>query len=438
MRVMAIALVCLTLAPSAPAQEPASPGPEALESETRVEEWTRRRSAQEDRLEPYRAGLIERSLLAIEKAERPTVLELNYRGFYPRIQGIASGSRNALGVRFWQPDLDGTRLSVHGSAFYSWNRYQFYDLQVGRIPHRRHAFPPRSVKGDDIYELGQLGRPGASRLILYGSLRYDESTQMSFFGLGPDSQREAESSYRLRDSSFELVTGYQLGRRFAALLRPGYLTSTALPGTREDVPSTGQVFDEATAPGLTRPLDYWYLTGQLFFDGRDAPGNPRRGGMVALQYSEYEDRHGDGFAFARLGVDARAYVPLGSPQRVLALRGYFANENARNGGQVPFYRQEFLGGSHTLRGYADFRFRGTDLLLLQAEYRWEPTPAVELALFVDAGQVASDPSQLDLSGLPRDFGFGIRGKSFKAVLMRLDVAWSEEGTRVYLRFSQGF
>jgi hypothetical protein len=422
-------------APAVPA--PPSAGAEAS-PESRAEEWTRLRREQLPELTPYRAGWLERQLLSIEKAERPGILEINYKGFYPRIQSIASGSRNAIGVRLWHPMIDDSRMSVHGSAFYSINRYRFYDLQLGRIPHAEKAFPLRSVKGDDVYELGQLGRPHSSRVILYGSVRFQDYTQLNFFGLGPDSSPETRTTYRLKDTLFELVAGYQLSRRLAVTARAGYLDSTVLPGTNEDFPATQDLFDEASAPGLTRQPDYWLLTGQVFLDLRDEPGNPHRGGMLAAQITRYEDRKSSGFRFDRLGVDARGYVPLGSPQRVLALRAYLARDDAAAGSQVPFYLQEFLGGSHTLRGYDNFRFRGTELLLLQAEYRWEAVPAIELLLFTDTGKVASEEGELRTSDYKTDWGVGVRFKSFKAVMMRLDVAWGDEGSRVLLRFNPSF
>jgi hypothetical protein len=441
-----VSLVVAALPAGARAQEPAeaASAPAAPSAtlepppEGRAEEWVRRRREQLGRLEPYRAGWLERQLLAIEKAERPGILEINYKGFYPRIQSIASGSRNAIGVRLWHPMIEASRVSVHGSAFYSLARYQFYDFQAGRLPHAEGAFPLRSVKGDDVYELGQLGRAHSSRLILYGSLRYQDYTQLNFFGRGPDSNLEDQTTYRLKDTLFELVAGYQFGRRLALTARAGYLDSTVLPGTNEEFPTTQALFDEESAPGLTRQPDYWLLTGQVFLDLRDEPGNPHRGGMLAVQATRFEDRRSSGFRFDRLGVDARGYVALGSPQRVLALRAYLARDDAASGASVPFYLQEFLGGSHNLRGYRNFRFRGTELLLLQAEYRWEAVPAIELVLFADTGKVASEERGLETADFKADWGVGLRFKSFKAVMMRLDVAWGDEGSRALLRFNPSF
>jgi hemolysin activation/secretion protein len=100
--------------------------------------------------------------------------------------------------------------------------------------------------------------------------------------------------------------------------------------------------------------------------------------------------------------------------------------------------QESLGGSHTLRGYQNFRFRGEKILLLQAEYRWEAVPAVELALFVDGGQALRAGEDFDLGDLETDYGFGIRLKRNTGLIARLDVARSGEDRRVLLRFGPSF
>jgi outer membrane protein assembly factor BamA len=160
--------------------------------------------------------------------------------------------------------------------------------------------------------------------------------------------------------------------------------------------------------------------------------------MVALSLGRVDDRGREEFKFTRFAVDARGYLPLGSPQRVLALRAYTSLDDPAEGDRVPFYMQETLGTSHLLRGFPTFRFRGPKLLALQAEYRWEAIPALELAAFVDSGKVFDDMADFDLDGLETSYGFGLRLKSTTATLVRFDVAKSPEDTRLHLRFGAAF
>jgi hypothetical protein len=409
------------------------------EVQTRAAEWTKLREEREGDREPYRAGRLERTLLEIEKAERPPITKLNLFGFYPRVQGIAQGSRNAIGVRFWQPDIDGSRISASGSAFLSVNRYQYYDFTLGRIAHGPEGgFPERTVKADDVYELGELQvRRGSDTFTLDSFVRYEDYTQLSYFGLGSDSRVEDETDYRLRTATAGLTAGWRW-RHLGLMARGGVLETGLMPGTADDTPSTETIFDDASAPGLDAAPDFWWGSLQAAWDRRDVAFNPKRGIFLAVQIARYEDQDRNDFAFTRFGADARGYVSLGSPQRVLALRALYGNENADAGARVPFYLQEFLGGSHTLRGFASFRFRGTDSMLLQAEYRWEPAGAIELAGYVDTGQVAASTSEISLSEFETSYGVGLRFKTWQAVMIRMDLAWSEEGTRFLFRFSQAW
>jgi hypothetical protein len=405
---------------------------------TREEAWQRLREEKRQRLSPYRPGLIERQILAFEKAEKPSILELNVKGFYPRIRSLASGSRLAPVLHFWQPEIKGGALSVHASAAYSPTGYEFYDFQAGRLPHLGRVLPPPSTKGDDVYELGGLQKSTLDRMILYTSLRYRHNPREAFYGLGQDAQTADRTSFLYQDALYELVGGWQFSRRLVATLRAGYMQAFTTDGEDDDFPTISERFDDESAPGLDSQPDFWKLSGLLLFDGRDRPFNPHRGGMVGLVFTRFDDRNGDEFRFDRVALDARGYVPLGSPQRVLATRAVFLRDSAPEGGRVPFYLQEALSNSHTLRGYPTFRFRGEKGVSLQAEYRWEAAPALELALFADAGRVFRPEENFTLDGLRASVGFGLRFKTAEDVLMRVDVAWGDDTSRVYLRFGPSF
>ena len=407
--------------------------------ETRAEQWTRLRREKAARPAPARTGFFERTLLAVEKAERPGLLDFNVAGVYPRAQNIASGAETAFGARLWRPDLGSSPLDLHASAFYSVRGYEYYDLQFGRLPHRGLRFPARSTKGDDVYELGDLARLQAGHVSLYGSLRYRHFPQTEFYGLGPGARREDRTNFLHQDALYEMVAGYQARRRgVSAIVRTGLLQAFVGPGTHDVIPNVRSAFDDGSAPGLDRQPDFFHMTASVLVDGRDRPFNPHRGGMIALAATRFDERGGDEFTFDRIAGDARGYAALGSPQRVLAVRALVSADRPGDGSRVPFYLQETLGGNRTLRGFASYRFRGEKLLLLQAEYRWEAWPALEFALFADAGRAYGEGESFAFRGLEPDYGIGVRLKTHDGVLARFDVARSREDTRYLLRLGPSF
>jgi surface antigen Omp85-like protein len=407
-------------------------------TETRQALWERLRREKLDAVRPEPQDFVERSMLALEKAERPGLLAWNVGGFYPRVQSIGWGSQTAIGARFWQPDIMGTKIDVHAAAFHSVRRYESYELQAGVLPHRGRALPARSTKGDDLYELGGIRRRSGRQGLAYASLRYRHLPEVDFFGLGTASRPTDHTTFLLQDAWYDLVLGYWPTARAAITARAGLMQAFVGPGRDEKFPTAQQLFDETRVPGLTRQPDFLHLTVLGLLDGRDQPGNPHAGAMLALSASRFDDRDSDAYAFDRLGADGRVFVPLGSVQRVLALRVFLSADRPAEGSRVPFFLQETLGGSHTLRGYRSFRFRGEKLLLVQAEYRWEAAPAVELAAFADGGRVASHLADWSLRDLRTSYGLGLRIKSHDRVILRLDAGRSSEETRLLLRVGESF
>ena len=401
---------------------------------TREEALRRQREEKRKTVRPYVPNRIEEELLRIDKAENPSVFDLNWKGFYPRVAWPSRGSGAALGARYWQRDFWGP-LDAAGAAFYSLYGYQHYDIQLGLMPHKGSRIPQRSWRGDELYEIGDV-KPGFPRFPLFATFRYRYLPQEDFYGLGPEASLEDRTTYLQEETRAYLRTGLQFTKNFVWIVEGGYQWNSLGPGTSSSYPTTDAVFDDTDAPGLASPPDYVRFSTQLFFDFRDEPGNPHKGWMLALIGERFLDRSEDAFSFDRIGFDARGFLPLGSPQRILALRAALLGDHAEEEGRVPFFMQESLGGSHTLRGFDSFRFRGERIEIYQIEYRWEPTTFWELAVFTDAGSAAREGSAFE--GLEWDYGFGMRFKTYRDVVLRFEIAFSNETTRYYIRGSTSF
>jgi hypothetical protein len=402
---------------------------------TRGELLRREREEKRKSTRPYKPNRVEEQFLKLDKAENPAITDMNFKGFYPRVAWPSRGSGAAFGTRYWKRDFLGP-VDAAGAAFYSIFGYQHYDAQVGLIPHKGDQIPQRSWRGDDLYEIGDV-RPGFPRFPLYATFRYRYLPHEDFYGLGPEASPEDRSEYLQEETRAYLRTGLQFTKNFVWVLEGGYQWNAIGQGTSSSYPSTDEEFSEQEAPGLSSPPDYLRFSTQLFFDFRDEPGNPHRGWMLAVLGERFLDQGEDNsFSFYRVGFDARGFVPLGSPQRILALRAAFLSDHAADGHQVPFFMQESLGGSRTLRGYDSFRFRGERIELFQIEYRWEPVAFWELALFTDAGSAARAGEAF--SDLNWDYGIGMRFKTYRDVLLRFEIAFSSETTRYYIRSSTSF
>jgi outer membrane protein assembly factor BamA len=209
-------------------------------------------------------------------------------------------------------------------------------------------------------------------------------------------------------------------------------------GTDTRYPATQELFDDAAIPGLDDQPEFIRFASSIYFNYQDTPGNPHKGGIIGLFFFRFDDRDGGKYDFNRFWLDARHYIPLGSRQRTLALQLYALIDKPDSGSRVPFYLMETLGGSGKLRGFHDFRFRDANLFHMNAEYRWEPAPALEFAVFYDTGKVYPTGESFAIKHLRKDFGIGVRFKGSTGTFLRFDICRGTEGTRFQFAFGPSF
>lgn len=406
---------------------------------TRAEQLRRQRLEKKSAAEPEEAPLLERTFLLVEETGFANLFALGYKKLYPQIGSIAPRSGLAFGARYSDSDLSQGRLTVQSSAAASLQGYQLVDFQFGKMPSGgRPAFlspvAPNNLSADPF----NPERHENSRSFLYGDVTYRKQTRVDFFGVGNESELENRSNFQIRDASFDFVAAAHVRNFFGLALRGGYLDFALSDGRNRALPSTLGLPEAATIPGLVEEPDFLHLTAAAWLDYRDHKTHPHLGGVVFASLTRFADRDAGRFDFNRFRFDTRQFVPLWSTQRILAFRFLTVLDTADSGAGVPFFLQETLGGSQTLRGFRNFRFRDQNLLYLSAEYRWEPAAAVELAVFYDAGKVFSHRSDFEFKHLQKSIGAGIRFKTPDVTFLRLDIGRSREGTLLHFSFGASF
>lgn len=261
---------------------------------------------------------------------------------------------------------------------------------------------------------------------------------IDYYGPGPDSLKVNRTNFRLEDTAYDAVGGVAPLRNLKLGVTGGYLQVNVGPGADRRFVSTERVFSPLVTPGLDRQPNF--LRGGAFaqYDYRDNPEGARKGGNYLAQYSHYSDRELGLHSFRRLDLEVQQYFPFFNERRVIALRGKSALTWAGRGQSVPFYLQPTLGGPDHLRGFRAFRFYDNNLMVLTAEYRWEVFSGLDMAVFGDAGKVFRRRAQWNLDDLEGAYGLGFRFNVRNDVFLRVDVAYSHEGLRVWTKFSNVF
>jgi outer membrane protein assembly factor BamA len=387
----------------------------AAAQETRAAVLERQRAQKAGEVKPYEPSGLEKFVMRAEEG-RIRRLIAPHNGFFAEYGYSYKpvGSGFALGGGFRHDLFDRmARLELEAGA--SLRNYQMFraDFSLPRL-------------ADEHLELGLEGT-------------YKRQPQDDFYGLGPDSLEDDRVSFFYKGTEIQgraVVmprSWFRLGSRF------GTLAPSVGAGEDSRFPSIEATFDDGSAPGLLVQPDYSYADVFAEVDFRDEPGNARAGGHYVVSWRKYWDRDLDRYSFNALDLLFQQFVPIFDKKRVFAFQVGVAANDAADGQQVPFYLQPTVGGSHKLRSFADYRFRDTHAMWLNAEYRWEAFGLLDMALFTDFGKVAPEASDLDFSDLKRAYGIGFRFNTSRAVFLRVDIATGGgEGLRYFFKFNKAF
>jgi outer membrane protein assembly factor BamA len=335
-------------------------------------------------------------------------------GFRVKLGGLVSGSGFAAGPEYKRTDLADGKLALRTSAEWSTKGFSKYDFEAG------------------------LPRFGGDRFFaVFYAVRHDYIS-LSYYGPGPNSEKSGRTDYRLEDVAVDGNFGARLAPHLIAGVSAGYLFNNIGPGQDSRYASAEQVYSPAQAPGIDHQANFVRTGAFAQYDWRDSPGGPRNGGNYFIQFSDYRDQTLGLHDFQRLDLEAQQYVPLLNERRVFALRAKSTLTFHDNGQVIPFYMQPTLGGGEDLRGYRPFRFRGDNLFVASAEYRWEVFSGLDMALFADAGKVFAPRSDFNLDHLESDVGFGFRFNVRNQTFLRIDTGFSHEGFQVRIRFNKVF
>ena len=386
--------------------------------ETRAEAAYRLRADKAEALQRYEQGRVETFLSRMESEylvqrvfNPPNGVFLRYGGF-PEGAGLAAGPAHRYSNRW---------LTLTTSGAVSVQRY--WDVET-RLAFPRVVAAPRREEGRFFAEVGA---------------RLRDLPREDFYGLGPDTERSTRSNYSLRETSIEATGGVSPLSWLSVAGSVEYLRPRVGRGRDPRLPSTEQLFTDADAPGLHGQPDFRRVGARVSVDYTDRLVAPRSGGRYVISYSKYEDQDAGSRSFGRWDLDVRQYIPLVGRSRFLALRAYAASAAPDGGQEVPFFLQPTLGGGDSLRGLPSYRLRDRNLLLLQAEYRWEVNYFLAGVIFYDAGQVARRRADFKLGELKHDYGFGVRLGWMQDAAVRAEVAFGgNEGPRLVLKFNDAF
>lgn len=262
---------------------------------------------------------------------------------------------------------------------------------------------------------------------IIGDLSYYKYPDV-FYGIGNHVSKDDEEDYTPIKKEFlisfqrRIVRGFNIGAQFEYR----HLRVTKIESG--DQLATGTIF--GSEGGLCSGL-----SGLLNWDTRDNIFYPLTGSYYQLTAGVFDARLGSDYAFNLYQLDLRKYFSL-FPKHALAVQGVL---NVTSG-EPPFNRLMLLGSDKILRGYHNSLFRDQVMWGFQSEYRLPVWWRFGLAGFLGIGNVHPGLDEVSFSNSKYSAGLGIRYFLVpkEGINIRLDLAFGDESSGVYLYFLEAF
>ncbi|MGH8150445.1 MAG: BamA/TamA family outer membrane protein, partial [Steroidobacteraceae bacterium] len=283
------------------------------------------------------------------------------------------------------------------------------------------------------------------------SVVYDRNGSPHFYGIGNGTPVYRQTNYTEQQKYIQLTVGlnlthvWQLGYTFRA--RAVEITPGHLPG----VPSI-----QALYPQTSLFSERQEILNRLFvdYDTRDSVVAPTRGAeWVAYAGGASAEGMLNATLYSEVGIDGRNFWSLPGAAVLavhVSLRYMPRTERTRN---IPFWAlsriggdEADIGGDQILRGFGSGRFVDRNSTSINIEYRKHITTfdafangvAIELAPFVDFGEVFHNMSDDPVGQLHKVAGLGVRGLALPFVVAYVDVGYGDEGAAIFTGLNYPF
>ncbi len=293
-----------------------------------------------------------------------------------------------------------------------------------------------SAKGERLYEFifaipdVELRQGTVFGLSFDLKAAYNKFLNQYYYGIGPDSSQDDLTHFTDEKKELLLTLGRGFTPQLVAQIQYAFKNVHYF-----DVEGDKPLTDELRTVGEQYSP---YAAVLLWYDTSDSQIHPQHGVRLILKGDFAGSWLGNKHAsFFRYGLDLRGYWRFLSEKNVVAVRGLVQRIS---GDTIPLFELPELGGHSefsALRGYQVNRFRDKGKILINAEYRFHIWKKLGGNLFVDAGSVWPEWSEIRLDAFAATAGWGLR-YYLKEFVVRFDVGFSPEDIGIYFNFNHVF
>jgi len=306
---------------------------------------------------------------------------------------------------------------------------RFWGVEFGKSTTRDENY---EAEYEDYTLLGGRG-------FVESKILYERDSTERFYGFGNDSDEDDESNYTGAVFYAEVMPGYFLTPWLRVAFQTRVHHFELQRGQVDDVPYVLREHPEIYGRG-SDPTFYWTNRLELAYDTRDSR-NVTEKGTFASTYIDVADRSlGSDSSFIRFGAEGRHFQPFrGEKQNPILATRVRLDWMSASPKSTPFHQMSSLGGRRTLRGFGGDRFIDFNRSLATAELRtrvWSPhlfgvLAQLELAPFVETGQVFEDIGDSPVNDLHWVYGLGFRGIVPPQIVAIVDLGVGSEGLSIF-------
>ena len=275
------------------------------------------------------------------------------------------------------------------------------------------------------------------KAFLEASAGYEDDSTERFWGFGNNTPEGGESNYTSGIFLARVKPGYYLREHLHLSLDSRVLFHDVSHGQVPEFPFILEAHPGVRTRGA-EPAWFWMNRAALTWDSRDSRKIPKKGTFAEVYVDGSAEALGSNKSFVKWGLQAKHFHSFRAAKNpTLALRAEI--DWMTGSDKSPFYLRNSLGGRRSLRGFGSDRFIDFNRSLASAELRtrvWSHRLFgvdldVELAPFIETGQVFHDLGDSPVNDLHWVVGNGFRGLVHPQILAFVDVGFGEDGLAVF-------
>ncbi|HNT98667.1 MAG TPA: BamA/TamA family outer membrane protein [Elusimicrobiales bacterium] len=265
----------------------------------------------------------------------------------------------------------------------------------------------------------------------------------SFYGYGNGSFEADKANYAILKEGEEFTASLPVMKHLFVELNHSLYRQQAQEGPVLGVPQVSALYPADYAAAEKARLFHANRLS-ILYDDTDHPFLPKIGTLASFSVLYSAKALGSDYNYRTYNAELKHYYNYkGEGRFVTALRYQL---QFQRGDELPFYAQVQLGETTGLRMAGDGRFtdRGKIVVNLEERITLSRVPylkflrEVEVAPFIDAGAVFSDPSGFSTGDLRYGPGLSLRLLLRPQVVATADLAFGSEGTNTILRVGYPF